>query len=77
MIIEGVDGSTTAGDDDFTITNPAGANPVAITDGHGTGVTVTATNPAHGRLHLATRGGDDEVVINLAGARLGDRSDHI
>ena len=38
---------------------------MAITDGHGTGVTVTATNAGMGRLQLDTRGGDDNVIVDL------------
>ena len=63
-MIEGVDGSTVAGDDGLTVTNPACASPVAITDGHGTGVTVTANERWNGPLQLNTVGGDTNAIVD-------------
>ncbi|MGE0755391.1 MAG: beta strand repeat-containing protein, partial [Pirellulaceae bacterium] len=69
LIIEGVD-SALGGNDDFTVSNPAGANPFAISDLHGTTPTVTVVNATLGRVQINALGGDDEVIINLAGLDL-------
>jgi len=60
LIIEGSDGSTTTGDDRFTVTSPAGN--VAVTDGNGNNVTVTGMGV--GRLEINTLGGDDWVTVD-------------
>ncbi len=73
LVIEGVDGATAAGDDSFTVTNPAmGAfpvdPPVQVTDNNGTGAVVTAVNTSLGRLQLNSLGGDDTVQVNADGS---------
>ncbi len=66
LVIEGSDGANN-GDDRFRVTNASAAlpaGPVAITDGNGMGVTVTATGPMQGRLQINTLGGDDTVTVD-------------
>lgn len=63
LVIEGTDGA--GGADRFTVTNPADGS-VAVTDhARGNPLTVTATSDAHGRLQIATRGGDDVLTVNV------------
>ncbi|NND97529.1 MAG: hypothetical protein HKN47_09405, partial [Pirellulaceae bacterium] len=67
LVIEGTDGAL-GGDDQFTITNPGGGDAAAITDGNGTGVTVTAVGlMASGRVEINTLGGNDTVTIDNTG----------
>lgn len=71
LVIEGVDGSRN-GDDEFTVTNPAGTPAVAVTDNNGTNVTVTGTSSSLGRLQINTLGGDDLVLVNVTDPDLND-----
>jgi Ca2+-binding RTX toxin-like protein len=71
LAIEGVDGSTAAGNDNFRVTNAGGAGPVRVTDTMpAVDVAVTAINAATGRLQINTLGGDDLVVVSVAGTAL-------
>src|SRR5439155_2862777 len=67
LIIEGSDGALA---ENFIVTNPTGADTVAVTDtfaAFGAGVIVTAvdTGTPLGRLQLNTQGGDDTVTVDV------------
>ena len=67
LIIEGSDGALA---ENFIVTNPTGADTVAVTDTFAAfeaGVTVTAvdTGTPLGRLQLNTLGGDDTVTVDV------------
>ncbi|MCI0360198.1 MAG: hypothetical protein L0211_17105 [Planctomycetaceae bacterium] len=68
LVIEGLDGGGgVPANDSFTVTHPTGADVAIVDNGPGVTVTDVTGGDTLGRLVLETRGGDDEVTVNIGG----------